>query len=95
MINTFLLNNLKLELHKQKSRIINLSKGVDFVGFRNFYYFLLLRKRNSRSVWKKINLFKEDKITKEKFYEIFQRWNAHAKWADSYKLREEMIEKIH
>jgi hypothetical protein len=82
-------------LHKQKSRIINLSKGVDFVGFRNFYYFLLLRKRNSRNIERKINLFKEDKITKEKFYEIFQGWNAYAKWANGFKLRMKISRKCH
>ncbi|PIN94958.1 hypothetical protein COU53_01510 [Candidatus Pacearchaeota archaeon CG10_big_fil_rev_8_21_14_0_10_30_48] len=45
-IENFLRERLKLELHPDKSKIINLSKGIDFVGFRNFYYFRLLRKRN-------------------------------------------------
>jgi len=34
----FLIENLKLELHQQKSKIFSLSRGVDFVGFRIFYY---------------------------------------------------------
>ena len=38
-ITLFLKEKLKLELHPQKSRITNLSRGIDFVGFRNFYYF--------------------------------------------------------
>ncbi|MFC1682443.1 RNA-directed DNA polymerase, partial [Nanoarchaeota archaeon] len=42
----FLKEKLKLELHPDKSQVISLSKGIDFVGFRNFYYFKLLRKRN-------------------------------------------------
>lgn len=45
-INKFLKEELKLELHQEKSRIIPLSRGIDFVGFRNFYYYKLLRKRN-------------------------------------------------
>ena len=36
-INYFLNNNLRLELHQEKSKIISLSRGIDFVGFRNFY----------------------------------------------------------
>ncbi len=48
-INEFLKNKLSLELHPDKSRIISLSKGIDFVGFRNYYYFKLLRKRNLRT----------------------------------------------
>ena len=44
-ISEFLKKELKLELHLDKSKIISLSHGVDFVGFRNFYHFKLLRKR--------------------------------------------------
>lgn len=44
-INNFLNEKLKIELHKGKSRIIHLSRGIDFVGFRNFYHFKLLRER--------------------------------------------------
>ena len=45
-INEFLNKELKLELHQDKSKVIPLSRGIDFVGFRNFYFFRLLRKRN-------------------------------------------------
>ncbi len=37
-IEKFLIENLKLELNQQKSKIFSLSRGVDFVGFRIFYY---------------------------------------------------------
>jgi hypothetical protein len=43
-IDKFLREKLKLELHPQKSKIAPLSKGIDFVGFRCFYHFKLLRK---------------------------------------------------
>ena len=85
-INTFLLENLKIELHPDKSRIISLSKGTDFVGFRNFYYFSLLRKRNIRNMQRKITLFSKGEISKEKIAEIFLGWNAYAKWADTSNL---------
>ena len=87
-INRFLENELKLKLHPEKSRIISLSNGVDFVGFRNFYHHKLLRKRNIRNMKNKIRRFSLGKIAPEKMAEIFQGWNAYAKWADSYKLRE-------
>ena len=85
-IEEFLKDKLKLELHPQKSRVIPLSRGVDFVGFRNFYHYRLLRKRNIQNIRRKIELFKQGLITKEKFLESFQGWNAYAKWANSYKL---------
>ena len=79
-ISCFLFQKLKLELHPDKSRIINLSCGADFVGFRNFYYYRLLRKRNIKNIQRKINLFNEDKINFEKFEEILQGWGAYADW---------------
>ena len=90
-INNFLAYKLKLELHPDKSNIVPLSKGIDFLGFRNFYHYKLLRKRNIRKIKFKIKTYKEGKITKEKFQEIFQGWQAYAKWADSYKLRKNIL----
>jgi hypothetical protein len=75
--------NLKLELHQDKSKITSLSRGIDFIGFRNFYYFKLLRKRNIKNMERKIKLLNEGKIGYEKFIEIFQGWEAYAKWANS------------
>mgnify|MGYP001579814553 FL=1 len=85
-IDSFLKETLKLELHPSKSRIISLSRGIDFVGFRNFYYHRLLRKRNIKNIRRKIRLCNEKKINDEKFLEIVQGWIAYAKWANSYTL---------
>jgi hypothetical protein len=84
-----------LELHPQKSKIISLSRGVDFVGFRNFWNYKLLRKRNIKNMQRKILLFKKDEIQKEKLFEIFNGWNAYAKWADSFNVRKNMVRKIY
>jgi len=91
-IDKFLREKLKIELHPQKSKIIPLSRGVDFVGFRNFWHYRLLRRRNIRNMKRKIELFKQDLISKEKLLESFQGWNAYAKWANSYKLRKSFLE---
>ncbi len=90
----FLLKNLKIKLHPDKSKIISLSKGIDFVGFRNFYHFRLLRKRNIRNIKKKIKNFSKGEFPANKMPEIFQGWNAYAKWADSYNLRLIMSKEI-
>ena len=90
-ISKFLKEKLKLELHPQKSLIISLSRGIDFVGFRNFYRFKLLRKRNIRKMMKKAESFKEEKIGFTKLSEIFQGWQAYAMWANTYKLRKQML----
>lgn len=93
-IGSFLKKKLKLELHPEKSRIINLSKGIDFVGFRNFYYYNLLRKRNIRNMQRKINLFNKKEICYEKLVDSFKGWNAYAKWSNSKNLITKLISSI-
>jgi retron-type reverse transcriptase len=93
-LNIFLREKLKIELHPQKSRVISISKGIDFVGFRNFYYYRLLRKRNIKNMTRKIKEFKRGFINIEKLAESFQGWNAYAKWADSHKLRRKLLAKV-
>jgi RNA-directed DNA polymerase len=85
---------LELELHPQKSRIIPLSQGVDFVGFRNFYHFRLLRKRNIRNMEKKIMKFEKGETSFRKLTESYQGWQAYARWANTYKLRKGIKNKI-
>jgi RNA-directed DNA polymerase len=85
-IELFLKEKLVLELHPEKSKIVSLSKGIDFVGFKIFYHHKLLRKRNLRKIEQKIQEFKEGKIPQEKFAEIFNGWNAYAKWGNCHNL---------
>ena len=93
-INEFLNNELKIELHPEKSKVIPLSKGIEFVGFRNFYYHRLLRKRNIKKIMLKIEDYNSGRVSYTKLAESFQGWNAYAKWADSFKLRKEIIKMI-
>ena len=94
-INVFLKDELKLELHTDKSKVISLSRGIDFVGFRNFYLFNLLRVRNIRKMFFKIEKHKLGDIPKEKILESFQGWNAYAKWANTLKLRRSVVSEIY
>ena len=93
-INSFLIIKLKLELHPDKSKIILLSQGLDFVGFRNFYFYKLLRKKNIRKIENKIRLYKQGLIEREKITENFQGWQAYAKWASTYKLRKSLEKEL-
>ena len=94
-INNFLKKELKLELHKQKSKVILLSKGVDFVGFRNFYHHKLLRRRNIRKIYHKIKQFEKNEMNYSFMMEIFQDWNAYAKWGNTLKIRRKVAKEIH
>jgi len=93
-IDEFLKNQLKLELHSDKSKVISLSNGLDFVGFRIFYYFKLLRSRNIKNILYKIKQYKLGELSKEKILESFQGWNAYAKGGNTLKLRRKVARKI-
>ncbi|MFH1425735.1 MAG: reverse transcriptase domain-containing protein [archaeon] len=93
-IGRFLKEKLKLSLHPQKSKTVPLSKGIDFVGFRNFYHKRLLRKRSIRKMFSKVEEYKNNKISKEELLSSFQGWNAYAKWANTLKLRRAFSSKI-
>ena len=85
---------LKIELHPQKSRIIPLSRGIDFVGFRNFYYYRLMRKRNIKKMRERIGQFEDNLVSYWQLMESFQGWQAYVKWADTYKLRKRVLREI-
>lgn len=93
-IDCFLKKELLLELHKQKSRIIPLSRGIDFAGFRNFYLFNLPRKRNIRKMRNKIILFEKLELSYRELMESFKGWNAYVKWSNSLNLRRKILKEI-
>jgi len=84
-----------LEIHFQKSRIISLSKGIDFVGFKNFYYYKLARKRNIRKMEKKIKIYENGELKYREIMESYQGWQAYSKWANTLKLRKRILKKIY
>ncbi|MFW9882659.1 MAG: reverse transcriptase/maturase family protein [Candidatus Thorarchaeota archaeon] len=92
------LKNLKLELHPDKSKIYPLYKGVDFLGFKIFYFYRRARRRNvnyfkSRLINLKI-IYKNGEITKEKFMASVDGWFAYIVWGDTYKLRKNLSQDI-
>ena len=90
----FIKKHLKLDLHPNKSNIYSLSEVIDFVGFRNYYYFKIPRKRNIRKMLKRINKFLEGQIPYVRLMKSFEGWNAYVKWSNSYNIRKDILKKI-
>ena len=94
----FLRKELKLELHPDKSKIIPLSKGVSLLGYRVFYYHKLLRKSNlrkfRRKITEKINLVKNDSLPYNSLLGSLNGWFGYAMWANTYKLRKNLMKEI-
>ena len=97
-INKFLKEELKLELHPDKSRILLLKNGVTFLGYRVFYYHKLLKKNNLRkfekSLRQKIDYYNSGILTKEIILESLQGWLGYAISANTFNLRKRILIKI-
>lgn len=93
-INYFLKLNLNLTLHQAKSRIIPLSRGIDFVGFRIFYHHKLLRKANLRRLKCKPALLKaqfdKQKLSYDDVYNSMLGSLAYTKQANTYQIRKSL-----
>ena len=92
-IDIFLKKELKINLHKDKSKITPLHKGIQFLGFRIFYHHKLLRKSNIYNMKKKLRIWQENHkkglISYEKLIEKLEGWFAHASHGNTYNLRKE------
>ncbi len=93
-INIFLKNNLDIELHPEKSKILKLNKGINFLGFKIFYYYKLIRKKNKTKFTRKIKdmreLYERGKIDREKLIEKFEGWLAYISNGDAYKYKKRL-----
>ena len=92
------LKNLKLELHPDKSKIYYLYKGVDFLGFKIFYYYKRARKRNVTHFKNRLeNLekrYKQGEINDEGFLARVNGWLAYVMWGDTYRLRTSVLKRV-
>ncbi|MAG20534.1 hypothetical protein CL618_03825 [archaeon] len=97
-IDLFLKEDLKIELHPEKSKIICLKRGVNFLGFRIFYNYRLLKKSNIKNFRKKYERLKKEfiggKIDYDKVYDFIEGWLAYAKKANTCKLRKKIVRKF-
>jgi hypothetical protein len=97
-IECFLRERLALTLHPDKSKIIILKKGINFLGFRLFYHHRLLRRKNVRKFERKMehkkNAYHQNVISREDAIESLEGWLAYAMHADTYKYRRSIVQKF-
>lgn len=89
-INIFLRRRLLLELHPDKSKIIPLYCGVEFLGIKIFPHHKIIKKRNLRKFKRKLNIFiseyDEGLVDFDTIYNSVEGWYAYVKNANTYKL---------
>ncbi len=93
LINNFLKQRLKLELHPEKSKIIPLHNGVNFLGFRIFYHYKLPRESNLRNFERKMN-FCELSAERERELKILDGWFGYVMYGNTYKLRRKVLHQL-
>lgn len=81
-VDQFLKKKLMLELHTTKSKIIKLSEGVPFLGFRNFPFHRLLRKANILNAKRQLSNPDYDNLCK-----YLEGWTSYSMHANTYSLR--------
>lgn len=90
-IQEYLKNNLKLEL-KQNYQIFPVdSRGVDFVGYRFFHDYTILRKRTYKRMIKKLKIINKKPLISYSDYCSINSYKGWLKWANVYKLQEKYI----
>ncbi len=94
-INVFLKEKLKLELHPDKSKVLNIKRGIPFLGFRIFFHYRIPRKANIRKFQNKLKelkeLYKESQLNREQVIEYLEGWMAYAKQGNTYKYRRNLL----
>ena len=85
---------LKLELHPDKSEIHALRNGITFLGYRIFYHYKLLRRRNIKYFRSKLNrkleLYRSGEIDEKKLKGFLDGWNGYSSFANTYNFNKNM-----
>lgn len=94
LINNFLNTELNLQLHPQKTEIRKFKQGIDFLGYVILPYYITLRTKTKKRMFKKIKLNKEKLnqglITRKSFNQSLQSYYGALKHCNSFKLKREL-----
>lgn len=61
-------------------------RGIDFLGYRFFHRYTLLRKRIKHKIFKRLAQYRKGNIQEETFNKSMAAWNGWLKWCDSTNL---------
>ena len=83
--------NTELKLKLSKKDIFQVCRGVDFLGYRHFRKYILLRKSTTKRVTKRIKqlpyLYKNGFVTRDQYRSSLASTLGWMKWANCYNLR--------
>lgn len=62
------------------------SRGIDFLGYRFFHKYVLLRKSIKKRIFKRIGQYRRREINKETLDKSMAAWNGWLIWCDATRL---------
>jgi RNA-directed DNA polymerase len=96
LIEKYLTDELKLVM--SKCDLFQTSRGVDFLGYRHFKNYILLRKRTATRVKKRlpalVRKFKNEELSQDRFRSCIESTLGWIKWADThnFQLKTKLLE---
>lgn len=85
------LQQLRLKVHDNKSRVFPVNTGIPFLGHVMFPDYSLLKgdnvKRQKKRIGRRMELLKNGKMRLEQFSQGMKSWGAHARYSRTYHLR--------
>ena len=89
-IQSFVVERLNMSLNT-KSRYYPCSQGLDFIGYRIYNDYRLLRKRSKRHLSEMISEYEKGMVNDEQFVRRINSWHGHAIHADTHHLIERKL----
>jgi RNA-directed DNA polymerase len=95
LIERFLGEKLKLEMHPNKVSIRPVAAGVDFLGWVHFPTHRVLRTSSKRKMFRKISDVTEcDDVEEERLEAVVQSYLGMLKWGNGWKLSKRIKQKV-
>ena len=97
-IDIFLRDKLALELHPDKSKIIPLPMGTEFLGMRIFLHHKLIKEKNLRKFYRKLSMlesgYDNGLVNYDTIYDSLEGRAAYARNANTYKLKKRIMQSV-
>jgi len=89
-IESFLHDNLKLQLHPKRRKLLPISNGIDFLGYIVRPRYILVRRRVVNNLKQKIRHIREGGKSAAKI-QLLNSYLGHFRYANSYRLKEAVL----
>ena len=93
-IGVFLQDELRLQLHPDKTKIISLRSGVPLVGFRVFRHYKLLKKNAARRIFRRLDGFERKRAAPQTVRQSVAGLMGYLHMGNTFRLRERVRSRL-